>query len=83
MNYRIGIRTQRANECLIQVTDAKNIAEAGQLIGQRVIWKSENMRHAGRIVGLHGKNGVLIARFKKGVPGQALGATVEIVVKKA
>ncbi len=83
MNYKIGIRTQKPNECLIQVTSATDTAEAGQLIGQKVIWKSENMRHAGRIVGLHGKNGVLIARFKKGVPGQALGATVEIVAKKA
>ncbi len=83
MNYRIGIRTQKPNECLIRITEATNSAEAGQLIGQKVIWKNENKRHAGKIVGLHGRNGVLIARFKKGVPGQALGATVEIAVKKA
>ncbi len=83
MNYRIGIRTQKPNECLIQVTSATDTAEAGQLIGQKVIWKNGNKRHGGRIVGLHGKNGILIARFKKGVPGQALGSTVEIVVKKA
>ena len=33
----------------------------------------------GKIVGLHGKKGVVRAKFRKGVPGQALGTTVELV----
>jgi len=28
---------------------------------------------------LHGKNGLVRARFKKGMPGQALGSLVEII----
>jgi large subunit ribosomal protein L35Ae len=79
MNYRIGIRTQKSHECLIQFTDVVTAAKAGQLIGRKVVWKSQNKKFIGEIVGFHGKNGVVRVKFKKGVPGQALGTTVELV----
>ena len=79
MNYRIGIRTQSSRECLIQFANVDSAAQAGRLLGQKVIWKNENKKHIGKIVCFHGKNGVVKVRFKKGVPGQALGTTVELV----
>jgi len=79
MNYRIGIRTQMSNECLVQFTNVASLAQAGKLIGQKVVWKGEKKKLAGKIVGFHGKNGSVRVKFKKGVPGQALGTTVEIV----
>jgi large subunit ribosomal protein L35Ae len=82
MNYRIGIRTQMPHECLIQFTDIVTAAQAGQLIGQKVMWKGENEKHIGKIVGFHGKKGAVRVKFKKGVPGQALGTTVELVSQR-
>jgi large subunit ribosomal protein L35Ae len=82
VNYRIGIRTQASHECLIQFTHLTSASQAGQLIGQKVVWKGEKKSFNGIILGAHGKNGALRARFKKGVPGQALGTTVELVSKK-
>lgn len=79
MNYRIGIRTQMSSECLIQFAHAGSVAQAGQFIGKRVVWKGVNKKLIGRIVGFHGRNGVVRARFKRGVPGQALGTTVELL----
>jgi large subunit ribosomal protein L35Ae len=79
MNYRIGIRTQKPDECLIQFTSLTNKSESGQLVGRKVVLMRANKKFTGKIVGFHGKNGVVIARFKKGVPGQALGASVELV----
>jgi large subunit ribosomal protein L35Ae len=79
MNYHIGIRTQSSRECLIQFANVDSAAQAGRLIGQKVVWKGENKKLIGKIVGFHGKNGVVKVRFKKGVPGQALGTTVELV----
>lgn len=79
MNYRIGIRTQFSRECLIQFAHVDSVAQAGQLVGQKVVWKGENKKHIGKIVGFHGKNGAVRVKFKKGVPGQALGTTVELV----
>lgn len=71
-----------SRECLIQFTDVVSAAQAGRLIGQKVVWNGENKKFIGRIVGFHGKNGVVRVRFKKGVPGQALGTIVELVGKR-
>ena len=46
---------------------------------QKVAWKGANKRIIGKIVGFHGKKGIVRAKFAKGVPGQALGTTVELI----
>jgi large subunit ribosomal protein L35Ae len=79
VNYRIGIRTQASKEILIQVIGSESVAQAGQLIGKKVVWKNQTAKLVGQVVGLHGKNGMLKAKFKKGVPGQALGTIVELI----
>jgi len=79
LNYRTGIRTQFSRECLIQFSNVASVAQAGQLIGRKVVWKGETKKLVGKIVGFHGKNGTVRVKFKKGVPGQALGTTVELV----
>ena len=78
INYRIGIRTQASKEILIEVIGAES-AKTGQYIGKKVVWKNQTSNLVGQIMGLHGKNGTLRAKFKKGVPGQALGSTVELL----
>ena len=79
MNYRIGIRTQMSRECLVQFVNADSMAQTGKFIGQKVLWKSGKSELFGKIVGFHGKKGVVRVRFKKGVPGQALGTTVKLL----
>jgi large subunit ribosomal protein L35Ae len=66
-----------SREILIQFADSA--ALEGALIGKKVVWKNETTTLTGQIVGFHGKKGMLRARFKKGVPGQAIGTTVELV----
>jgi large subunit ribosomal protein L35Ae len=78
VNYHIGIRAQMSKECLIQFEKFGSVALAGQLIGRKVIWKKGNSMHAGKVVGLHGKKGMVRVRFTRGVPGQALGTTAEL-----
>jgi large subunit ribosomal protein L35Ae len=77
-NYRIGIRTQSSRECLIKFNGVDSAAQAGPLLGQKVVWKGANKTLIGKIIGFHGKTGTVRAKFKKGVPGQALGTTVEV-----
>ncbi len=79
MNYRIGIRTQKPTECLIQFAGVTSKSESGQLVGRKVVLTRATKKFTGKIVGFHGKNGVVIARFKKGMPGQAVGESVELV----
>ena len=78
-NYRIGIRTQMPKWCLIRFADANSVAKAGQLIGRKVVWTDGKNKLIGKIVSLHGKKGVVTAKFRKGVPGWAIGTTVELV----
>jgi large subunit ribosomal protein L35Ae len=78
VNYRIGIRTQMPKWCLIQIIGENSVSKAGQLIGRKVILRFEKKSFIGRIMDLHGKKGVVTAKFRKGVPGQAIGATVEL-----
>ena len=76
LNFRIGIRTQNPNECLIQFADVKSASLACQLINRKVVWKQGNSKIIGKIAGSHGKNGVVKVKFQKAVPGQALGTKV-------
>ena len=80
MNYRIGMTTQYSRECLVQFSSVDSTAQAGHLMGQKVVWKGENKKLIGKIIGFHGKNGVVRVKFRKGVPGQALGTIVQLVV---
>jgi len=79
VNYRIGIGTQKPKECLIQFAHVNSASLACQLINRKVVWKQGNIKLMGKIAGSHGKKGVIKVKFQKGVPGQALGTTVELV----
>jgi large subunit ribosomal protein L35Ae len=76
-NYRIGIKAQQPKECLIEFN--MNIATAGQLVGKKVVWSNDTKKIAGKIVGLHGRNGIVKARFSRGLPGQAIGTEIQLI----
>ncbi|MDI6905224.1 MAG: 50S ribosomal protein L35ae [Candidatus Bathyarchaeia archaeon] len=79
VNYRVGPKTQRSTECIIQFAHVNSVSEASRLIGRKVAWKIGKNKIVGKIVALHGKKGLVRAKFRKGVPGHALGTTVELV----
>jgi large subunit ribosomal protein L35Ae len=78
INYRMGPRSQKSKECIIKFAHINSVSEASRLIGRKVVWKIDENRILGKIVDLHGKEGLVRARFRKGVPGQALGTNVEL-----
>ena len=55
------------------------VSKAGQLVGRKMILKFGKNSFIGKIMGLHGKKGVVTAKFQKGILGQALGARVELL----
>lgn len=79
VNYRIGPKTQRSKECIIKFAHVNSVSEASRLIGRKVAWKNRKNKTIGKVVALHGKKGLVRARFRRGLPGQALGTTVELV----
>jgi large subunit ribosomal protein L35Ae len=78
-NYRTGIRAQYPKECLVQIENVTSASLAGKLVGQKVTWKNGASKFTGKIMGAHGRNGMVRVRFTKGVPGQAIGNIVELV----
>jgi len=79
VGYRTGPRTQRPKECILQFSVIKSSGEAARLVGRKVAWPIGERKLRGKIVALHGKKGLVRARFKKGVPGQALGTAIEVI----
>ena len=79
VNYQVGLKTQKPKECIIQFAHVTSASEAGRLIGRKIVWESGKKKIVGKIVALHGKKGLVRARFRKGVPGQALGTSVQLI----
>jgi large subunit ribosomal protein L35Ae len=80
VNYRQGMFRQNTRSLLIRVEGVTNASSAAKYIGRKVVWLSQTgKRLVGRVVGTHGQGGVLLSRFKRSLPGQAIGSTVEIV----
>jgi large subunit ribosomal protein L35Ae len=80
INYRRGPRTQRSKECLIQFPNIKSRSEASKLIGRKIAWSDgKGNTIVGVILSPHGNKGIVRARFRRGLPGQALGSLVRIV----
>ncbi len=79
MSCRRGPKTENPKEYILRFPGIKSTSEAGRLIGRRVAWPVGKHNARGKIVALHGRNGLVRARFKKGVRGQALGSPVEII----
>jgi len=78
MNYRTGPKTQHSKECLIQFSGVKSASDAARLIGRKIAWPVGKRTVRGKIVALHGKNGLVRVRFRRGLPG-LIGTRVEII----
>ena len=79
VSYRMGPKTQKSKECLIRFHGVESVSEVGGLIGGKVAWPIGERKCRGKIVALHGKKGLVRARFRKGLPGKALGSPLEII----
>ena len=79
VSCRRGPKTQKPKEYILRFPGTKSVGGAARLIGRKVAWPVGKHETRGKIVALHGKNGLVRARFKKGMPGQALGSLVEII----
>ena len=80
VNYRLGPKEQYPRECILRFPNIKSRSETGQLIGRKVAWTDGKKNTiVGVIVAPHGNKGLVRARFRRGLPGQALGTLVKIV----
>lgn len=79
INYVLSKHLQHPKDIVIRFDGIDSDEKAAKLIGRTVIWvnhKGKELR--GKIVSCHGNGGAVRAKFKKGLPGEALGTTVKL-----
>lgn len=80
LSYRRGRHVQHTNQLLLAVKDVASRPSAAGFVGRKVVWKSKSGKTIqGKIASPHGNNGVMRARFSKGLPGEVLGKDIEIL----
>jgi ribosomal protein L35AE/L33A len=73
IGFKGSRRTQDNQSCILD-TDDKN---PSGMVGKKVFWKTSSGKAIqGKIIRTHGKSS-LIARFRKGIPGNAVGDALE------
>jgi large subunit ribosomal protein L35Ae len=66
---------------IIMVDGTDNKEKAAKLVGKSVSWTApgkEKKEIKGKISAAHGNKGILRVLFEKGMPGQSIGAKVNI-----
>ena len=80
LGYGLGAHRQRNNVMIVSVTGA-SANEAKGMVGAVVGWPFAAPVIEGVIRKRHGAGGNLIASFKRGLPGDAIGTPVKITTK--
>jgi len=79
-NFRGGRHTRHFNQMILELPEeiAKDKEKLKKMLGKKVIYRAKTHNIIGTITRFHGKNKV-VARFNRGMPGQAIGSKVEII----
>lgn len=78
VSFRRGRRVVTPNQMLIEIEGVDSREKAAKLIGKKLLWKSVKGKEIfGTVTGSHGGNGLVKARFSRGLPGQSIGSKVE------
>jgi len=79
LSYRRGSHTQNVNQVLIDF-GFKSSKEAESILGKNLIWKTPSGKEIkGKVLAVHGKKGIVRAKFTPNLPGQAMGTKVELI----
>lgn len=81
IQFRRGRKTFKPRHFLLEIPTVTTRESAAEFVGKEAVWKSAGKEPkiiTGKISSAHGGNGVVRAIFEKGLPGQAVGTSVEI-----
>lgn len=78
LHFRQSRHTTHGNHLLVEVDGVGSRKEAQKLVGKTVTYNTGKNDIKGEVTKAHGNSGVLMVRFERGLPGQALGKSVKL-----
>lgn len=87
LGFRRNRKNQTQSEALMNIENVNTSQETNYYLGKRVVYiykaptKKEGTKFRtiwGKICKPHGKQGVVVARFKPNLPARAMGATMRV-----
>ena len=79
IGYKGSHHTMHGNQMIVEVEGVKKKADANKLVGKKATFKtSGGKKIIGKIASTHGNGAAVRVRFRKGLPGQAIGQKIEI-----
>lgn len=77
INYLQGGNTRVNYQVLIRIERVTSYKEAAPFLGKNCFWESSSGKKiTDNVIKVHGKNGVILVHFTKGILGQAFGTPV-------
>jgi large subunit ribosomal protein L35Ae len=71
---------------LIELEGVDSREKAKEYLGKKILWKSPSVWKSpsgkeikGEIIALHGKKGIVRAKFERNLPGQAITTKVKVI----
>ena len=89
LGFRRGKRAQHEQQALLNLESVNDAKAASYYFGKRVvyIYKAKSIKKNtkyrtiwGRINKAHGRNGVVLAMFRRNLPAHAMGATLRVML---
>ncbi len=77
VSFRRGRKTQNLHQAVLRLDNVKNREGAKSYIGKKVEVTFSKNSIKGVITRVHGDNGRVVARFRRGLPGQAITKEVK------
>ena len=79
LQFRRGKRTYTPRHFIIEIPECDSKEKTVKFIGKDVEWTSPGKKIIkGKIAASHGTKGVVRVIFEQGLPGQAIGTSVEV-----
>ncbi|MEM2954362.1 MAG: 50S ribosomal protein L35ae [Candidatus Nanoarchaeia archaeon] len=80
INYRGSLKVKKLKQMIVKIEGINSKKDVKDVVGKKVIWTSPSGKKIeGVITQAHGTKGAVRVHFtEKGLPGQAIGQSVEV-----
>lgn len=93
MSFRRGRTTQQVNQAIVKIEGVGSKEDANYYLGKRVayVYRARRAKNAlthktnyrsmeGKVIGTHGSNGAVRAKFRHNLPSQAMGQPLRVML---